>query len=52
MDVLILSLLVDERFYFPHIPSMALCYVQPFSLNIPFTCYYTGILKQAVTSYK
>jgi len=47
MDVHILSLLVDERFCIPHIPCMALCYVQPFSLNIPVTCYYTGILKKS-----
>jgi len=39
-------LLVDERFYFPHIPCMALCNVQPFSLNVSVTCYYTGILNK------
>lgn len=44
MDVHVPSLLVDERFYFPHIPRMALCYVQPFSLNVPVTCCYTGVL--------
>jgi hypothetical protein len=46
MDVQILSLLVDEQPYFLHIPCLALCYVQPFSLNVPVTCYYTGILNK------
>ena len=52
MDVPILSLLVDEQYYFPHIPCVAHCYVSAIFSKCTSHLLLYWYFKQAVASYK